>query len=50
MYKYGKTKKEYMADRLNSANAIKIQFPDRTKLEDGRNRYFMKNGSLEGRE
>lgn len=50
MFKHGIPKKEYMANRMNRAKAIKAQFPDRTKLEDGRNRYFMKDGMLEGRE
>lgn len=50
MLKHYKTKAEYVAGRENRARSLKVQFPDRTKLEDGRHRYFLKNGVLEGRE
>jgi len=46
----GQTKKEYVAGRENRARSLKAQFSDSEKLPDGRNRYFLKNGIVEGRE
>ena len=45
LYRYGKTNKEFQADRRNRAYALKCQFPNKEKV-NGKNKYFLKNGEL----
>lgn len=46
--KYGKTKKEFMLDRMNRARALKIQFPfnERISATDQRHRFYIDNKTL----